>query len=150
MTDRTVQHESFVIERSFDARPSHVFAAWARPEAKRRWFAAESHSLDFRVGGREHNRGEFDGNVYTYGALFHEIVPGERIVYTYDMDKDDVRISVSLSTVELHPDGEGTRMKYTEQVAFFEGADTLEQRRHGTLELFDALARDLEGQPATA
>ena len=150
MTDRSVSHATFVIERSFDIPPAGVFAAWADPAAKARWFAADDHRLDFRVGGTELNRGAFEGNVYTYEAYYRDIVAGERIVYTYDMHRDDDRISVSLSTVEFRPDGAGTRMVYTEQGAFLDGSDTPAQREHGTRELFDRLAASLSGQPANA
>lgn len=59
MSERSTHHTTFVIERSFAASPAQVFAAWATPEAKARWFAGppdkwnETHrELDFRVGGR--------------------------------------------------------------------------------------------------
>ena len=40
MTDRSVTHSTFVVERSYDASPARVFAAWADPGAKARWFAS--------------------------------------------------------------------------------------------------------------
>jgi uncharacterized protein YndB with AHSA1/START domain len=40
VTDRSVTHATFVVERSYDAPPARVFAAWADPEAKARWFAS--------------------------------------------------------------------------------------------------------------
>ena len=43
--------------------------------------------------------------VEEFEALYQDIVPDERIVYTYEMHLDEPRISVSLSTVELRPDG---------------------------------------------
>lgn len=63
MTDRSVTHATFVVERGYDASPARVFAAWADPEAKARWFASpeewgpDEFELDFRVGGRELSRG---------------------------------------------------------------------------------------------
>ena len=36
-----------------------------------------------------------------YDARYQDIVPNERIIYSYDMHLDDKRISVSLATVEL-------------------------------------------------
>ncbi len=35
---RSVHHATFVIERILDATPARVFAAWADPVAKARWF----------------------------------------------------------------------------------------------------------------
>ena len=46
--------------------------------------------MDFRVGGRERAKGRFDGGVTTtFDAIYHDIVPRMRIVYTYEMHLDD-------------------------------------------------------------
>jgi uncharacterized protein YndB with AHSA1/START domain len=145
----SITHGSFTLERTYDADVARVFKAWADPEAKAIWFAAgDSHALDFRVGGREHNQAEHEGSVYRYEALYHDIRDDERIVYTYDMYKDDQRISVSLGTIELAAEGDGTRLVYTETGAFFDGADTPDQRQGGTEQLFDALGRAIESVSA--
>lgn len=146
--DRSVNHATFVVERTYDAAPQRVFAAWADPEAKARWFGnpdqgVAEYELDFRVGGREFNRGTVEGQVYTYEARYQDIVPDERIVYAYDMYMGDSRISVSLGTVELEPQGDGTRLTYTEQGAYLDRLDTPEQRQQGTGGLFDALGEEL-------
>jgi hypothetical protein len=70
-------------------------------------------------------------------------------VLTYDMHLDDRRISVSLQTIELRPEGKGTRLKLTEQGAFLDGYDDAGSREHGTRELLEALRRSLEGAPAS-
>ncbi|HEY7294953.1 MAG TPA: SRPBCC family protein [Dehalococcoidia bacterium] len=157
MTERSVTHASFVIERIYDATPARVFAAWADPAAKSRWFAgpddwqAGEHELDFRVGGREHvSGGPPGGPVHTFEGRYHDIVPNERIVSTYDMYLDGTRISVSLATVELKPAGAGTRLIYSEQGAFFDGLDDPALREHGTAELLDALGAELQRAPANA
>jgi uncharacterized protein YndB with AHSA1/START domain len=148
MTERSVTHSTFVVERTYDASPARVFAAWAEPERKARWFGdpetgVAEYELDFRVGGREFNRGTVEGQAYTYEARYQDIVPDERIVYAYDMHTDGQRISVSLGTVQLKPDSDGTRLTYTEQGAYLDGLDTPEQRQQGTGGLFDALAEEL-------
>ena len=38
MTERSVVHSTFVIERLYPAAPSRVFFALSNPAAKRRWF----------------------------------------------------------------------------------------------------------------
>jgi uncharacterized protein YndB with AHSA1/START domain len=138
---RSAVHATFVIERSYDASPERVFAAWAEPDAKRRWFASsDGYELDFRVDGREINRGgPPDGPLYTYEAVYRDIVPGQRIVYAYDMYMDDTRISVSVATVELEPEQDGTRLKFTEQCTHLDGHDTPAQREHGTRSILDKL-----------
>jgi uncharacterized protein YndB with AHSA1/START domain len=57
----------------------------------------------------------------------------------------DQRISVSLATTELKPEGSGTRLIYTEQGAFLDGLDDPKMREQGTHELLDALAKALQG-----
>lgn len=149
MTKRSVTHSTFALEREYAVPPARVFAAWSDPEAKAEWFGASDFELDFRIGGREVNRGGPEGGpVFTYDARYQDIVDGERIVYTYDMLMDDTRISVSVTTVEFEPSGDGTRLTYTEQGAFLDGHDTPEQREEGTGTLFEKLAEALEREPA--
>jgi uncharacterized protein YndB with AHSA1/START domain len=110
MSGRSVEHASFVVERKYEALPERAFAAWADREAKARWYVdSDAHlELDFRVGGRERSQGIApDGRAYSYNALFQDIVPAKRIVYTYEMVLEETRISVSLATVEFTLVGDG-------------------------------------------
>jgi hypothetical protein len=53
MSQRSVEHAAFALERTYDASPDRVFAAWADPEAKARWFddsETEVVEHNFRVG----------------------------------------------------------------------------------------------------
>ncbi|WP_199617092.1 SRPBCC family protein [Paenibacillus alkalitolerans] len=144
MNETFATHDTFVIEKKFDASPARVFAAWADPAAKALWFP-KADEFDFRVGGRELNRGGPPGGpVYTFDACYQEIMPDERIVYTYNLDMGDTRISVSVTTVEFKPSGGGTLMIYTEQGAFFDGHDTPAQREHGTTLMLDKLGAVLK------
>ena len=157
--ERTIltHHATFVIERTYAATPARVFKAWAEPAAKARWFASDDgwepgkHELDFRVGGRERFRARRPGGPFhVYEARYQDIVPDHRIVYTYDMHLDETRISVSLATVELEPAGAGTRLIFTEQAVFLDGADTPAEREQGTRALLDNLDAALRREPATA
>jgi len=154
MTTRSVTHTTFVIDRTYPVPPARVFAAFADPRLKRRWFAMPPdwvdthHSLDFRIGGHETNRGGPPGGVvHRFEARYQDIVEDERIVYAYDLYLDDRRMSVSLATIELHPDPDGTRMTFTEQGAFLDGIDDPAQREHGTKLLLDALGAALAEMP---
>ena len=150
MTQRSVTHATFTVERTYPTPPEEVFAAWADPTAKAQWFGSgggDDFELDFRIGGREINRG---GPVFTYDAHYHDIVDNERIVYTYEMYMGDTRISVSLTSVELTATADGTRLVFTEAGAFLDGHDTPQQRESGTGSLLDALGTALTGQGAGA
>jgi uncharacterized protein YndB with AHSA1/START domain len=151
MTDRSVTHTTFAIERTYPVAPSTVFAAFADPELKERWFTMPpdwvdtEHTLDFRVGGHETNRGGPEGGpVHFFDARYQDIVENERIVYAYDLHLDEQRISVSLATIELAGVGSGTRMTFTEQGAFLDGLEDPAEREHGTNVMVDALGAALE------
>lgn len=151
MTDRSVEHATIVIERHYDAPPAAVFAAWAEPAVRQRWFVAAEgweiaeYSHDFRVGGRE--RGRFAqktaGPVYGNDTLYWDIVPGRRIIFAYTMARDGTLISASLATVELRPDGPGTLLVFTEQGAFLDGGDQPRFREHGWNDLLDRLGAEI-------
>jgi uncharacterized protein YndB with AHSA1/START domain len=100
--------------------------------------------MDFRVGGKEHLSGGPKGKPpHVFDAIYQDIVPGERIVYTYDMHIGDNRISVSLTTIEFKKAGKGTRMLFTEQGAFLDDFDKPEMREEGTKVLLDQLGKAL-------
>jgi uncharacterized protein YndB with AHSA1/START domain len=152
-TKRSTAHATFIIERSYDAAPARVFAAFSDPKSKAQWFVGpdewdkSNHKLDFRVGGEESvSGGPPGGPVHYYRATLQDIVPDERIVSTYDMHIDKAKISVSLATMQLHPAGQGTRMVYTEQGVFLDGYDDAGSRERGTRDLLDKLAKWLEAK----
>jgi uncharacterized protein YndB with AHSA1/START domain len=152
MTPSSVAHDTFVIERTYDIPIDQVFGAWADPLLKARWFAGSAealgagYELDFRVGGQEVNRGGPPGGpVYSYQSEFRDIVPGQRIVYTYEMHADEARISVSVATVEFRSQGASTQLVLTEQGVFLDGHDTVAQREEGTRSLLDSLGATLLG-----
>jgi uncharacterized protein YndB with AHSA1/START domain len=150
--ERSTVHSKFVIERTYDAPPKQVFDAWADQAAKSKWFGPPekppgSYSLDFREGGREHlaMQTSDDGPTYSFDAVYQDIVPGRRIVYTYDMHRDEDRISVSVAAVEIEAHEQGTRLTLTEQGVFLDGLDSPAEREHGTNVLMDTLGAFLEG-----
>jgi uncharacterized protein YndB with AHSA1/START domain len=151
MSQRSVSHGTFVIERTYAASPARVFAAWADPAAKAVWFVGPGgwkelrREIDFRIGGRERLIGAHpNGRVSDFDGVYHDIVPDRRIVYSYGMHVDDKRVSVSLATVELAPAGRGTRLTFTEQAAFLDGFDGAAGREQGTGLLLDQLGRMLQ------
>jgi uncharacterized protein YndB with AHSA1/START domain len=157
MSDRSVTHDTFAIERRYDASPARVFAAFANKAAKARWFAGPDEggelerTMDFRVGGREILKGRWhSGMVSTFEAVYHDIVPDERIVYTYTMHLDARKISVSLATIEFKAAGTGTRLLVTEQGAFLDGYEDKGSREHGTGWLLDKLRSALPSELTSA
>ena len=153
MTSRSVTHDTFVIERTYPATPSRVFAAFASEEAKSRWGDtgdlgqagqqdAGPAEFDFRIGGRERFSHKWQGTTFRYDALYYDIVPDQRLVYCYEMYADDVRISVSVATIEFAKSGDGAALSWTEQGAYLDGIDGDQApalRKEGTAEMLDGL-----------
>jgi uncharacterized protein YndB with AHSA1/START domain len=149
---RSVVHGAFHLERTYDATEAQVYRALSDEAAKGRWFFGPQgwrlieRAMDFRVGGRERVRGGLEGGVTTtFDAVYHDIVPQERIVYTYEMHLDERKISVSLATLEIEPAGAGrTKLKVCEQGAFLDGYDDAGSRERGTGDLLDKLGASLK------
>ena len=104
MTDHCVNHVTFTIERRYPASPAKVFGAWADAAAKEIWLddpdyksdEGTGYELDFRVGGHERFGGLTpEGTRYSYDALYYDIVPDQRIVYSYEMYSGDDRAHLS-------------------------------------------------------
>lgn len=155
MSKPTVIHNTFVIERNYPATPERVFAAFADATKKRRWFAeSENHeveefALEFRVGGTERARYRFKEGTPFPGVqlssvgLFQDIVPNRRIVVATTMSLGGRCFSASLLTFELVVADKGTALVFTDQSAFFEGADGPKMREAGWRKLLDQLAAEL-------
>ena len=155
MEERSVTHSTFVIERSFPTTPERVFAAFADPAKKRRWFRDDAglevleFEMDFRVGGIERSRFRskegtpLKGVAMANDTTYQDIVPNRRIVIAYTMTIGDQRISASLATFEFLPAKKGASLVFTEQAAFFEGADGPQMREEGWGKLLDQLAKEL-------
>ena len=150
MPQRTVTHATFSVERVLDFPPAEVFAAYTDPAARRRWFVegegwdVETCNLDFRQGATEHSTFRFRGGpLIRNDTTYLDIVQDKRFVFAYTMLVGDDRISASLGTVELIPEGKGTRHVFTEQGAYLDGHDNVADREEGSRQLFEALAREL-------
>ncbi|MFG6198425.1 SRPBCC domain-containing protein [Nonomuraea sp. JJY05] len=150
-----INHVTFVAEHVYDTPPVEVFSAWADPAVKARWSSGPVGrnprlDLDFRVGGLERYHGnQVGGPAHTVQARYLDIVPSKRIVYSYDVLLDQVRILVSLATIEFVRHGSSTRLVHTEQVAFLTAENTsrFEQHMRNALKSLDAELRGPKGRP---
>jgi uncharacterized protein YndB with AHSA1/START domain len=149
---RSVVHAAFHLERTYDAPVTRVWKALTDERAKAKWFGGppdrweviERH-MDVRAGGTERAKGRWDGGmVSTFDAFYHDVIPNERLIYSYVMHLDDRKISVSLATLQLKSDGAKTTLKVSEQGAFLDGYDDAGSREHGTGFLLDRLGASLE------
>ncbi len=152
MEEQSVIHSTFVVEHSYTTTPERVFSAFADPDKKRKWYAergsfdVEDFEMDFRVGGVDLGRYRFKpgtpipaGTPIVYDTVYQDIVPNRRIVLAYTVTLGEKRISSSLATFELLPTEKGTDLIFTEQGAFYEGADGPQIREMGWKHLFKML-----------
>jgi uncharacterized protein YndB with AHSA1/START domain len=99
-------HASFNLKRTYDAPVARVWEALTNEAAKQRWFGGtpgqweqDERYMDVRVGGRERLKGRWDsGLVSTFDATYHDVIPNERFIYTYEMHWGEKKISVSLAS----------------------------------------------------
>jgi uncharacterized protein YndB with AHSA1/START domain len=154
-SQRSVVHASFTVARTYDAPVERVYRALSEETAKSKWFSGTEgqwrlieRAMDFRVGGRERLSGRWaSGVVSTFDAVYHDIVPNERIVYAYEMHLNEKKISVSLATMQISPVGTGrSTLKVTEQGAFLDGYDDAGSREKGTGFLLDKLGASLSAK----
>jgi uncharacterized protein YndB with AHSA1/START domain len=135
MVSRSVTHASFTITRRWNAAPTRVFDAFADEKQKDKWFAgpgawdAIEREFDFRENGVEILAGRWtNGMVTRFHCIYRDIVPpaaqdAGRIVYSYVMFKDGLKLSVSQAAIEIIPDGSGTKFILTEYGDYFDGYD---------------------------
>ena len=154
MTERKTHHATFTIVKTLKAAPARVFKAFADPKEKAKWFGGPSEwekdesTFDFREGGHETaSGGPKGGQRHKFDCFYWEILPDQRIVFSYEMYLDTTRISVSLTTVEMKPAGTGTKLIFTEQGVFLDGFDDAKGREEGTKWLLGKLESSLDGTP---
>jgi uncharacterized protein YndB with AHSA1/START domain len=147
---RSVLQHTFTIERSYPQSPTSVYLAYARQDRRKGWFVFPDET--WRVQEKQFNFYPNSCDTYvahppaelagapllTYETYYYEI-GCERMTYAYEMRRGDDRVSVSLVTIELRLDGEGTRLVYTEQGVLLDEHETPEMRTSFIGALLDRL-----------
>ena len=143
-------HGSHTKSIDIEAPPSRVFQCFSTLELRHKWFrvpGSAEHTLDFRVGGFERTSGDFTAldhaeRIETV-TQFIDIVPNERIVYSYALTVDRLR-SASLVTITLTG---STHLEYHEQYTSFdpESENDVRHIEGGTRLLLNGLKVVAEG-----
>ncbi len=146
VTERSQTHATFVIERTYPVPVEAVWHALSDNDARDQWFGAgeafdvQEKTHEFRVGGHGTEEGQWHGGPRSlFTSTYTDIVDLQRVVFTYDMWVEERHLSTSLTTIVLEPDGDHTRLTYTEQGVHFDGLDSPEGREEGTKGLLDQL-----------
>jgi uncharacterized protein YndB with AHSA1/START domain len=134
---------SLTIRRRVNAPPAQVFAAWTDPQKIMRWFGPGqvqcTHAeFDARVGGRYVIAAQSpDGDKHQVGGVVREIVPNQKLVYTWAWHTMPER--ESLVTIELKPDGDGTLLTLTH--AQFADVDARDRHQNGWNSALDKMEK---------
>ncbi len=146
----TTLHATLVFERNIPAPVEKVFAAFADPVARAAWGAPSDTATliydetDFREGGEDRFRCGPRSDPNIHGTTrYLEIIVDRRVVFCETIDVDGRRLSASLTTLELAPDGNATKLKSTIQLASFVGEDMVRGHEAGNNASLDNLVRYL-------
>jgi uncharacterized protein YndB with AHSA1/START domain len=144
-----IAHATLIMERTYNASPERVFAAWENLDARIRWSAPAPHitiryeAADFREGGRDVSRCIEPGNA-DYVAIVHylDIARDARIVFAEAVSHGNTRVSAALISVELTPAGAGARLSLTMQIASFDGSKMEDGYQFGWNAALDNLGKE--------
>ena len=137
---------TLTLTRHVKAPAERVFQAWTSGEALKRWFGPSDSmivsvaDIDVEVGGRYRIvMQEPGGEAHRVGGVYREIVPNERLVFTWAWESTPERESIV--TVALRPVDGGTELTLT-HVQFFDEA-ARDRHAHGWTGSLERLARHL-------
>ena len=142
------------LSRVFDAPRELVFQAWTDAHQFHQWFGAaacggavvETVKLDVRVGGKYRLQiRHADGEYYTTVGTYREVKPPERLVFTWQFEKDgsgdeygEVEPPEMLVTVELKALGQKTELTLTHEN--FGSGESRDRHNEGWNRCLDSVA----------
>jgi uncharacterized protein YndB with AHSA1/START domain len=143
MDTATATKPSLTLKRRINAPPAKVYAAFTEPETIARWFGPQGvqkveAETDLRVGGRYRIVGHMANDTHEVGGVYREIVPNEKLVYTWAWKSTPER--ESLVTLLFKPDGGGTILTLTHEQFFDDDArDRHQNGWNGALDKLEKL-----------
>ena len=157
-TNTTEQNIKLQLTRVFDAPRELVFKAWTDANQFRQWFGAAacggaallSVKLDARVGGKYRlQMRRPDGEFYTTVGIYREVKPPERLVFTWQFEKDgsgdeygEVEPPEMVVTVELKARGRQTELILTHEE--FASVESRDRHEDGWTRCLAALGKFVE------
>jgi uncharacterized protein YndB with AHSA1/START domain len=116
---KSAAERELVITRVFDAPRELVFDAWIDPEHAKHWWGPKHHpavriEMDVRPGGRWRHclRSVETGNELWHHGVFREVVPPERLVFTFAWEEEGERGQETVVTVTFAEHGGKTLMTF--------------------------------------
>ena len=147
---------TLIVKRTLNAPPELAFQAWTSAEHIQQWMRPEPGmvvpvaSMDVRVGGKFRIQMKTpDGEFFTAVGEFKEVKATERLVYTWDWEKDgsgaefgEVEGKPSLVTVEFLKRGKRTKFVLTH--SRFATVESRDNHAQGWGKITDSFARFVE------
>jgi uncharacterized protein YndB with AHSA1/START domain len=123
------------MRRTIRTSREQAFAAWTDPSQLRQWFAvAEDFTtplaeVDLKVGGRFRlgMKAPGDNPLLIVGGVYQEILPPEKLVFTWQWESADPDEPETLVTVEFY-EGEGVTEIVLKHELF---TDVMQRNKHG-------------------
>jgi len=153
-----IKFDGFEMEEAFACSVQKLFAAFTDPATKRAWYADGAHAdthetleylLDPQVGGREVLRVMLNDKTPVPGLEIEMAgecvarVDNALLVYASRMIARGEVVSITNETFEFLANGEGARLRLTQQGTYLDGSDGPELRRRGHEQLLSDLRRHL-------
>jgi len=142
MSATTAVKPSLTIRRHFNAPPEKVFSAWTDPEKVKCWMGPGAVEV-LRTEGDPRTGGRFrwvmkspDGEEHDVSGVYREVVPGEKLVFTWAWKSTPER--ESLVRLTFKKDGDGTLMTLQHEQFFDE--DARDRHNQGWTGAMDKLA----------
>jgi uncharacterized protein YndB with AHSA1/START domain len=147
---------TLILTRMLNAPQERAFKAWTSPEHIQEWMRPEPGlgvtvaSVDLRVGGKYRIQMKTpDGEFFTAVGVFKEVKAPERLVYTWDFEKDgsgaefgEVEGKESLVTIEFLKRGERTELVLTH--SRFATVESRDNHAQGWGKLAESFAKFVE------
>lgn len=149
MSEARKHHATIVLERTYDATPSRVFAEFANPVVRAQWSAPSGDELvyeeaAFEVGGRDVFRCGPKGDSKFQGeTIYHVITPDKCVISSEIVEADGQHLAVSLNTLELEEVAGATRLKLTVQIVSSAGEGMIQGFESGNRSALEGLATHL-------
>jgi len=148
---------TLILKRMLNVPPERAFKAWTLAEHIQQWMRPEPGmvvplaSMDLRVGGKFRIQMKNpDGEFFTAVGVFKEVKAPDRLVYTWDWEKDgsgaefgEVEGKPSLMTVEFLKRGEGTELVLTH--SRFASVESRDNHAKGWSRGVESFAKFVEG-----
>jgi uncharacterized protein YndB with AHSA1/START domain len=152
LADTVSGERELVITRDFDAPRALVFRAWTDPAHAARWygprgFTATHMVAELRPGGawRSCIRRDSDGMEMWQGGVYQEVLPPERLSFTFAWDREGgTRSPETLVTISFDELEGGRRTRMVFRQAVFESVGARDGHRGGWSSAFERLAETVE------